>query len=160
MADIDSGLVHKVHEALTARGWKISLAESCTGGLLAHALTLIPGSRGCFDSSVVCYSPNAKQRLLGLSESFIEDNGTVSEETTKVMARAVREKSGTDISLAVTGVLGPESIEDKEVGLVYVAISTKEGTSSRQFTFGGGRDEAKHAAVNAALQFLLETVCA
>jgi nicotinamide mononucleotide (NMN) deamidase PncC len=76
------------------------------------------------------------------------------------MAEAVREKAGTDVSIAVTGVLGPGSIEGKELGLVFIAVSTKEQTVARRFMFKGERDEAKHLAANAALELLCETVLA
>jgi PncC family amidohydrolase len=160
MAALDSAIIKKVHEGLKEKGLRVSVAESCTGGLVAHALTLMPGSRGSFDSSVVCYSRHAKHRLLGLSEPFLDEHGTVSEETTRAMAEAVRERAATDVSLAVTGVLGPAGIEGKEVGLVYIAVATKDGTVARRYMFRQERDEAKHSAANAALELLYETVLA
>jgi PncC family amidohydrolase len=160
MENLDLELIRKVHEGLKEKGLRVSAAESCTGGLVAHALTLIPGSRGSFDSSVVCYSRHAKHRLLGIDDSFLDEHGTVSDETTRAMAEAVRRKAGTDVSLAVTGVLGPDSIEGKEVGLVYIAVSTRDKTVSRRYMFHGERDEAKHSAANAALELLYETVLA
>jgi nicotinamide-nucleotide amidase len=72
MEILDLKLIKKVHEGLADKGLRVSVAESCTGGLVAHALTLMPGSRGSFDSSVVCYSRHAKHRLLGLGESLLD----------------------------------------------------------------------------------------
>jgi nicotinamide-nucleotide amidase len=158
MASLDYGIIKKVHEALLEKGLRVSLAESCTSGLVAHALTLMPGARGSFDSSMVCYSRHAKQKLLGLSEEFLNEHGTVSEETARAMAEAARKKAGTDVGLAVTGILGPETIEDREVGLVYIAISTEKETLSKRCRFKGERDEVKHDAANTALQFLYDSV--
>ena len=158
MADFDLEIIKKIHEALKSKGLKVALAESCTAGLVAHALTLVPGASGCFDSSVVCYSRHAKHKLLGLSKSFIDKHGTVSEETSRAMAEAARDKSGVDVALAVTGVLGPEPIEEHGVGLVYIAVATGVETTSRGFKFEGDRDAIKHAAADQALHFLYEAV--
>lgn len=158
MEILDLELIKRVHDGLKEKGLRVSAAESCTGGLVAHALTLMPGSRGSFDSSVVCYSRHAKQTLLGLDDSLLEKHGTVSEETTRAMAEAVRRKAATNVSIAVTGVLGPGTIEGRELGLVFIAVSTKDKTVARRFMFKAERDVAKHMAANAALELLCETV--
>ncbi|MEJ2313781.1 MAG: CinA family protein [Nitrospirota bacterium] len=159
MADLDLEAIREVHEALKERGLKVAIAESCTGGLVAHALTLMPGSSGCFDSSIVCYSRHAKSRILGLAESFINIHGTVSEETARAMALAVCERAGVEVGLGITGVLGPDTIEDREVGVVFVAAAFRgEVVASRRLKFEGERDEIKHAASNTALRFLLEAL--
>lgn len=158
MPDLDFDIIRQVHETLKKKGLKVALAESCTGGLVAHALTLMPGSSGCFDSSIVCYSRHAKQRLLGLSESFIAEHGTVSEETARAMARSIRDRSGVEVGLGITGVLGPDTIEDREVGLVFVAAAVGDDMVSMSLKFKGERDEIKHAAANTALRLLYEAL--
>jgi nicotinamide-nucleotide amidase len=158
MENLDLDIIAKVHEALKKKGVKVALAESCTAGLVAHALTIMPGALGCFDSSVVCYSRHAKRRLLGLGESFLDKHGTVSEDTARAMAEAAREKAGTEVAMAVTGVLGPEPIEDREVGIVFTAVATEGQTTSRGFSFEGDRNAIKYSAANQALHFLYEAV--
>lgn len=160
MAYLDLDTIHKVHVILNEKGLKVAVAESCTGGLVAHALTFMPGSSGSFDSSIVCYSRHAKHRLLGLSESFLAEHGTVSEETARTMAVAAREKAGVEVGIGVTGITGPEAIEDKEVGLVYVAVAVGGKVVSREIKLGGERDEVKHAAANFALRLLFEVLSA
>ncbi len=140
------------------KGLKVAVAESCTGGLVAHALTLMPGSSGSFDSSIVCYSRHAKHRLLGLSESFLAEHGTVSKETAKAMALAAREKAGVEVGIGVTGITGPEAIENREVGLVYVAVAVGDKIVSREIKLSGERDEIKHAAANSSLRLLFEVL--
>jgi len=158
MPALDTGIIGKVREALREKGLRVALAESCTGGLLAHALTLMPGASGFFDSSVVCYSRQAKTRLLGLGETFLAEHGTVSEETARAMAVSAREKSEVEVGVGITGALGPGTVEGKEAGLVFVAVSMGSEVFSRRFLFAGERDEIKHSAANAALLLLREAV--
>lgn len=159
MAGLDLEIIKQVHRALKEKGLKVALAESCTGGLAAHALTLLPGSSACFDSSIVCYSRHAKHRILGLSEPFIDEHGTVSEETARAMALATSERAGVDVGLGITGVLGPDTIEDQEVGVVFVAAAVRgRVVDSRRLKFEGERDEIKHAAANTALRILHEAL--
>jgi nicotinamide-nucleotide amidase len=158
MENLDLEIIEKVHEALKKKGVKVTLAESCTAGLVAHALTLMPGASGCFDSSVVCYSRHAKHRLLGLSESFLDKHGTVSEDTARAMAEAARKKAGTEVAMAVTGVLGPEPVEDRKVGIVFIAVAVEGQTTSRGFSFEGDRNAIKYSAANQSLHFLYEAV--
>lgn len=148
----------KIHEEFRSRGLRLSVAESCTAGLVSHMLTALPGSSEFFDSSVVAYSTNAKRKLLGLKKSLIKECGVVSEEVARAMAEALRTKTGTDFTLAVTGIIGPESIEDKRVGLVYVAVSYEGGTQSKCFMFDGSREKIKNLASLSALDFLKDIV--
>ncbi len=152
--------IGKIHAGFKSGGLRLVLAESCTAGLVAHALTSVAGALGFFDASIVCYSEESKERLLGISGSFLREYGAVSEETTRAMAVAARNLLGADVSLAVTGVLGPRKAGDADVGRVYVAVSRREGTESRGFMFAGGRGEIKYAACNAALDFLYEKAAA
>jgi PncC family amidohydrolase len=151
-------LVGKIHELFRRDGLRLSVAESCTGGLIAHLLTMLPGTSAFFDSSVVCYSTESKIRLLGVGSSVIRKYGAVSEETARSMAVAVRKKRMTDFSLSTTGNLGPNPMEDKRVGLVFMAVDREKETISKGMIFDGEREDIKRDAALAALQFLREVV--
>lgn len=137
---------------------KLSVAESCTGGLIAHLITRLPGASIFFDSSVVSYSTESKIKLLGVKRSLIRKYGAVSEETAIAMARGIREKRGTDFSVSITGNLGPDPMEGKKVGLVYMAVDWKNRSESRGMIYEGEREEIKLKAATGVLQFLLEVL--
>lgn len=160
MESRDSEIIIKLHEFFRSKGLRLTVAESCTGGLIGHLLTNLPGASAFFHSSLVCYAPEAKVRLLGLRKSFLKKHGAVSEDAVREMAEAVREKTGVEVSLAVTGVTGPASIEDMDVGIVFIAVSAMAETTSRGFKFEGTRQEIKEAAALHALHFLHEAVSA
>lgn len=150
--------VKKIHRYFKNSELKLSVAESCTGGLISHLLTNLPGASQFFDSSVITYSNESKTSLLGVKASLIEDHGAVSEEVARAMAVAVRNKRKTDFSLSVTGNLGPEPIEEKRVGLVYMAVAWKRSTTSKGMIFEGEREEIKYQTAIASLRFLSEVV--
>lgn len=147
-------LIKEIASILTHRKLSLSLAESCTGGALAHCITDLPGASRFFELSVVSYSEGSKKSVLGLSSSFLKKHGTVSEETAVAMAKAVKKLGKTRVSLAVTGVAGPDAVEGKEVGLVYLAVGYKDITESKGFRFSGSRRKIKSQAVTEALAFL------
>jgi len=155
---MEKDLTGRIHEAFKSKGLRLSIAESCTGGLIGHMLTEVPVASQFFDSSVVAYSPQAKRKLLGVKTSVLKKHGLISEETARAMAEALRAKTGTDFSLAVTGNLGPSALDDKPVGLVWVAVAFSAETTSRGFKFQGTRAEIKKQAGEAALEFLYEAV--
>ncbi|MCL5024748.1 MAG: CinA family protein [Nitrospirae bacterium] len=134
----------------------LSAAESCTGGLISHLITNIPGASLFFDSSVVTYSVESKVKFLGVRSSLLKKYGAVSEEVARAMATGVREKRKTDFSVAITGNLGPGVMEDKRVGLVYMAVDWKRETVSKGMVFEGAREAIKYQAALAALEFLIE----
>lgn len=150
----------KIHRLFIGQGLKLSVAESCTGGLIGHIITSVSGASIFFDSSIVCYSPESKHKLLGVKKSIIKAHGTISEEAAIAMAKGAEAKTASDVGLAVTGNLGPEPIEGKQSGLVYIAVSSGGSFTSKGFLFEGGREEIKHAAALAALEFLREAVSA
>jgi nicotinamide-nucleotide amidase len=150
--------IREIHSRFKAGGLKLSVAESCTGGLIAHLITRLPGASIFFDSSVVSYSTESKIKLLGVKRSLIRKYGAVSEETAIAMARGIREKRGTDFSVSITGNLGPDPMEGKKVGLVYMAVDWKNGTESRGMIYEGEREEIKLKAATGVLQFLLEVL--
>jgi len=158
MDTADRELIEKIHHHFTRSGLTLSIAESCTGGLISHLLTNLPGASLFLDSSVVCYSTESKVRLLGIRRSLIKSHGAVSEKTAQAMAVAVRKKSGTHFSLATTGNLGPNPMEDKKVGLVYIAVDWSRETLSKGMLFEGEREKVKYETAKAALQFLSEVL--
>jgi len=154
---IEEELLIKVAELLKSRKLTVATAESCTGGLIGHTLTNVSGSSEYFDRGIISYSNRAKMELLGVKEKTLKKYGAVSEQTAREMARSVRERSKVDIGIATTGIAGPAGgTREKPVGLVYIGLSTKEGTVVRKFNFHGNRLENKESTCNAVLQILLE----
>jgi nicotinamide-nucleotide amidase len=142
---------------LTEKQLKLALAESCTGGLIAHRLTNQPGSSLYFDRSLVVYSNQAKTQLLGIPEEVIGAYGAVSRETVILMAEGVLKESGADLGLAVTGIAGPAGgTESKPVGTVFVALADGNQTISRQFRFPWDRLRNKTLFSQVALLMLLK----
>jgi PncC family amidohydrolase len=152
-------LVNKVSDELKKHKRTIATAESCTGGLLAHMLTNVSGSSEYFEQGVVTYSNNAKMRLLGLSEELLKNHGAVSKEVAVAMAQAVRQNAQVDYGLATTGIAGPTGgTKDKPVGLVYIALATKDTVLVQKFLFTGDRLSNKESFCSATLQLLFETL--
>ncbi len=143
-----------IGKLLTGKKLTISVAESCTGGLLSSMITNVPQCSAYFESSVVCYSKKSKTGLLGVPEELIDRYGTVSAETAGLMAEAVRKQRKTDIGLAVTGIAGPDTIENKETGRVFIAISSGKKVCAKDFRFNGSRVTIKKQASIAALTLL------
>lgn len=141
-----------VGELLLEKKWTLAVAESCTGGLIGHRLTAVPGSSAYFDRSVVVYSNRAKKELLGVPAGVLSRYGAVSEKTARYMAEGVRRKSGTDLGLAVTGIAGPGGgTSEKPVGTVWIALSSKEGCRSNPYLFQGDRSQIKLLTAQTAL---------
>jgi PncC family amidohydrolase len=151
-------VIEKVHEIFKEKGLTLSVAESCTGGLISHLLTILPGASTFFNGGVVTYSIDFKERFLGISSEIISSHGVVSEETAREMAERIRIIAKTDYSLSTTGNLGPDVLEGKEKGLVYIAVSREGSTFSREMRLRGDREENKEEAALSALKFLIETV--
>lgn len=151
-------VIEKVHEVFRKRGLTLSVAESCTGGLLSHYLTFLPGSSNFFIAGIVSYSEITKVNILGVSPDTISEHGVISRETAEEMAERVRLIAGSDYSISTTGNLGPDVLEGKERGLVYIAVSRKGETVSRELRLSGNRDSNKEEASLLAISFLIETV--
>lgn len=140
---------------LAVNGFTVAVAESCTGGLIAHRLTEVPGSSSYFMEGVVTYSNEAKTRLLGVPEELIARHGAVSAEVAEAMAEGVKRRAGVDFGLAVTGVAGPGGgTEAKPVGLVYVALSDDAHTEHRRLMLPGDRHLIRWRSSQAALDLL------
>lgn len=145
-----------IGEMLRSRGLTLSLAESCTGGLLGHRLTNVPGSSDYFVGGVVAYSYDAKERVLGVLHDTLYDHGAVSEQTALEMARGARRLFGTDVALSVTGIAGPGGgMPDKPVGLVYIALSARDQEACHRFAWGDDRGANKAHSAQAALELLV-----
>lgn len=143
-----------VGQLLRERGWRIALAESCTGGLATSRLTDVPGSSDYVDRSVVVYSNESKTALLGVPTELIATHGAVSEPVAHVMARAIREQSKADVGVGITGIAGPGGgSEAKPVGTVCVAISAEQ-TDVRTFRFPGNRELVKTFAAITAIDMV------
>ncbi|HHS13638.1 MAG TPA: competence/damage-inducible protein A [bacterium] len=147
---------------LTERRLTLSVAESCTGGLISHYLTDIPGSSSWFNRCVVAYSNEAKMELLNVSLNTLNSRGAVSAETAEAMALGVRESGGTDIGLSTTGIAGPGGgTPEKPVGLVWLGLSHVGGTLSTSRMVGGptrriNKERFAMAALDVLRRFLLE----
>lgn len=140
---------------LLARGATIATAESCTGGLLAGALTDTPGVSAVFPGGVVCYANAEKTRLLGVEPALLDRCGAVSEEVARAMASGVRARFGTDLGVGVTGVAGPGGgTEAKPVGLVHIALDARGEVQHRRLRLPGDRDLVRELAVKSALDLV------
>lgn len=147
--EVMEGVVGKL---LRERGATISAAESCTGGLIAHRITEIPGSSEYFIQGVVAYSNQAKEDLLGVPRSVLEKYGAVSKETAELMATGVRRLSKTTLGLAVTGIAGPTGgTPEKPVGRVFIGLAAENIIEIKKYDFFGNRHQVKLMASQVAL---------
>ena len=154
MAD---SLEHQIGLLLRERGLKLSLAESCTGGLLGDRITNLSGSSEYFWGSLVTYAYEAKVALLHVSWDTLRSRGAVSRETVLEMARGAREALSTDIAVSVSGIAGPGGgTEEKPVGTTWISLVAEDGEWARTFQFAGDRLQNKASAADAALQLLLD----
>lgn len=136
----------------------VTTAESCTGGLLAASLTAVPGSSTVFDRGFVTYSNGAKTDVLGVEPDLLDAVGAVSEDVAVAMALGALAASGTSLSVAITGIAGPDGgSEDKPVGLVHMAAARLDGlVRPKRYVFAGGRDDVRLASAHAALDLVME----
>jgi nicotinamide-nucleotide amidase len=140
---------------LSVGGYTLSVAESCTGGLLAQRITDVPGSSKYFIEGVVAYANEAKMKTLGVEPILLLEHGAVSAPVAEAMAAGIRKRSGTDFALAVTGIAGPDGgTEEKPVGLVYIALADDTRTEHRKLKLPGDRQLIRWRASQAALDLL------
>ncbi|MBQ1342904.1 MAG: CinA family protein [Firmicutes bacterium] len=145
-------------DELRRRKLAVATAESCTGGMLAAALTDVPGSSDVFGWGLVTYSNEAKAQLLGVSRDTLAEFGAVSLQTAREMASGLLRVSGADIALATTGIAGPGGgSAEKPVGLVYIACGDEDDLQVKRCLFSGGRDAVRRQTVAEAL-FMLERI--
>jgi PncC family amidohydrolase len=144
-----------VGKMLADKKLSLALAESCTGGLVGHRLTDVPGSSDYFLGGIVAYSYEAKEKLLGVHHDTLYDHGAVSPETAIEMARGARRVLGADIGLSVTGIAGPGGgLPDKPVGLVYICLSARDFERTEKYVWQKDRAGNKSDSADAALQML------
>ncbi|HXI45842.1 MAG TPA: CinA family protein [Candidatus Acidoferrales bacterium] len=157
MADAELvALAERLQGVCLGRSITVATAESCTGGLVAESITAVPGSSDYFLGGVVSYANSAKVTLLDVPESALEAHGAVSAQVARAMATGIRERLGTSLAVAVTGIAGPDGGTDaKPVGLTYVALAGPAGTDVRRFVFEGDRATIRSAAASEALTWLI-----
>jgi len=149
-----------VGNMLRERGETLATAESCTGGLIAHRITNVPGSSDYFNCGFVTYSNEAKIELLGVDPVLIQQYGAVSREVAIAMAEGARRQAGTSWGLAVTGIAGPGgATKDKPVGLVHIAVASVGDTIAKVYHFHGTREQIKFSTSQTALNLLRLAMC-
>lgn len=149
--------VDELAALLTARGWRLATAESCTGGWLAKVLTDRAGSSGWFDRGLVTYSNESKTALLGVNPDSLRRHGAVSAETATAMVEGLLATTQAQLAVAITGIAGPDGgSADKPVGTVYLAWALRDQDLRWQrCQFAGTRDQVRQQSVTQALEFLL-----
>ena len=149
--------VQSLADALRSRCWRLSTAESCTGGLIAAACTQLAGSSDWFERGVVSYSNAAKTELLDVPASLIEAHGAVSEAVARAMVQGALQRAPVELAVAVTGIAGPGgAVAGKPVGTVWLAWGTAGDVRAELLQLGGDRDAVRLASVRAALRRLAE----
>jgi PncC family amidohydrolase len=152
-------LEERVGNLLRVNCQTVALAESCTGGLVGHLITQVPGSSDYLRGGVIAYSNDAKADLLGVKRNTLEKFGAVSEETAIEMAQGARVLFAADYAIAVTGIAGPSSDDtEKPVGLTWLALSSEDSTQTECHQWQGDREENKTQSAEAALRLLLVTI--
>lgn len=152
---MDNETLTEISRLLIMKELTLSVAESCTSGLLGHWLTNVSGSSKYFMGGLLCYSNDAKQRILGVSEETMIKYGAVSEETARELARQAQILFKTSLALSVTGIAGPTGgTPEKPVGLTYIGFATPSNVSCQTNIWKGSRLENKESSVKAALHLL------
>ena len=159
MGDPLVDLAGRLQARCLARGLTVATAESCTGGLVAHLLTEVPGSSGYLLGGIVSYSDAVKRDELGVPAEMLASHGAVSAQVAIAMADGVRERLATDLGVGITGVAGPDGgSEAKPVGLVYVAVAGLGPAEVRRYVWPGDRSQNKRSSAEAAIGLLLARV--
>ena len=150
-------LARRIGDACRARAMRLGTAESCTGGLVGHVITEIPGSSDYFAGALVTYSNEIKTALAAVPPEVLEAHGAVSAQVAKAMADGARDRLGVDVAVAVTGVAGPDGgSAAKPVGLTYIAVADGVGDDVRRFVWDSDRTGNKRLSAAAALELVLE----
>ncbi len=146
-----------VGNLLSAQKQTLAIAESCTGGLITHRLTNVPGSSSYLVAGIIAYAYEAKVAALGVTWDTLNQYGAVSEQVARAMARGVRGKFSSTVGLAVTGIAGPGGgTPEKPVGLTYIAIADADGEIVKRYVWNGDRVQNKEHSAQAALTLLEE----
>lgn len=150
-------IAEEVLDLLKVKQKTLSIAESCTGGLLSSSITDIPGASKVYLGGVVVYATEMKKKILGLNEDVFK-YGVISEEMAKEMAKAIKSLTGSDYSIATTGNLGPDTMEGKPKGLIYVAVATSSAVYVKELNLKGDRLYNKIEASREALKLLIKLI--
>jgi nicotinamide-nucleotide amidase len=154
-AEGESTMEEFVGQLLTERKLKLAVAESCTGGLIGHRITNVPGCSRYFKGDLVTYSNDAKMNVLGVTDETLRKHGAVSEECVREMAAGARRVAGADIAIATSGIAGPDGgTPDKPVGTVCIALAADGVSASRTYKFWGTRDWVKLLTSQVALDWI------
>ncbi|CFX76160.1 Competence-induced protein CinA [Syntrophomonas zehnderi OL-4] len=151
----DETLPQRVAGLLKEQGKQLAVAESCTGGMLGSFITDIPGSSEYFWGGAITYSNAAKIKILGVSPATLEEHGAVSRQTAAEMAQGIRQVSGADLGLSITGIAGPDGgSEAKPVGLVYIGLASADDCQVKELRYVGPRDAIRKLTTRSALDIL------
>jgi PncC family amidohydrolase len=154
-------LARRLQETCLTGGLTVALAESCTGGLVAAALTETAGSSGFFLGGVVSYADAAKRDLLGVDADVLAAHGAVSAQVARAMAEGARDRFGASLAASVTGIAGPDGgSAEKPVGLTYLGVADERGVDVRRIVWGGDRAANRRDSGVALLELLLERAAA
>jgi nicotinamide-nucleotide amidase len=152
-------LANQLGRQLAARKMIVTTAESCTGGGVAHAITMIPGSSGWFELGFVTYSNHAKHQQLGVDTAMLLKHGAVSEEVVKAMVKGALQISSASVGVAISGVAGPACSEEKPVGSVWFAWQLVVGSPiTVHHQFAGNREAVRNQSVETALKGLISII--
>lgn len=152
-------LAKKLGRLCKERKLTLSVAESCTGGMIGAAITAIPGSSAYFYGGIISYSNEVKRAMLGVPQNILDKKGAVSAETVKAMVIGVQRLCRTDCGIAVSGVAGPDGgTKQKPVGLVYVGIGSEKKAKAFKYYFKGNRQEIRKQTTQAALKRMIEEI--
>jgi PncC family amidohydrolase len=156
-APLKKAVEAEVGELLLQRGLCLALAESCTGGLVSHRLTNVPGSSAYYLGGINAYANAVKMRLLGVKKETLETYGAVSEETAREMALGARRALQADVAVSITGIAGPGGgSPDKPVGLTWIGLSGPDYLQAQAFIWPGDRLQVKEQSAEKALLILAE----
>ena len=154
---IDYSLEEKIVSILQEKGWQVTCAESCSGGMIASRLVNVAGVSGVFGEAYVTYSNSAKHKLLGVLEQALKDYGAVSPQVAEQMARGAAKQAQAQAAIAVTGIAGPDGgTPEKPVGLVYIGCYVDGEITVAKNLFQGSRAEIRTMTTEAALSLLLD----
>ena len=157
LADNKLSLVEEISERLKAQGYTLGTAESCTGGMIASAITDLPGSSQIFSGSIVAYGNDIKAKLLGVPQKILDTHGAVSSECVRAMVSGAVKTLDVDAAIAVSGIAGPDGgTDEKPIGLVYIAASLHDEIIIEEHVFRGNRDMVRNRAKVRALLMLRE----
>jgi PncC family amidohydrolase len=149
-------LAERLYRTCLDRNLTVATAESCTGGLVAHAITEIPGSSACFRGGFVTYADDVKRDQLGVPQELLDAHGAVSAQVARAMAEGARSRLGASVAVAITGIAGPAGgSAEKPVGLTYVGVADDDGVDVRRHLWTGDRSANKLDSAIAALELLV-----